>query len=745
MARSSLLFNLKRPSLVQLGVGILILFIVVLAASWIYLETEVKTLRAQIRAAELAAAQGELRDQVQTYVQRLSRQLDKLARLDETRQQLLDSEYYEFWRDERIPGSGLLPTGTHSIALYTVEGNILRPQPSMPMRLKPSLAPYVWIEKENSTPLLFIVMPLPVTPDRTDIIMGYLALKLDILRALQQEFTWRFSDPTTITFAKLEPSILTIEDLPRRLHAQARANPEHRKPLDHLETIYRNLSIFVLTAITLVFLLLRRLLIRPILVLAREIETMKANTNMDSPPMQSTALVGEMITLRRAFLDYHQRLKELRRDLELTNRAYYLQARHDALAGTLNRRAFEEDWLTIKQNKAVRECALILFDCDHFKAINDTYGHTVGDQIIQALASCISVSLRANDKLYRLGGDEFATFLPGASPEIALNVAQRCQERLQGYDFRQYGVREPVTVSIGIAHGTAPLDLITLQREADLAIYHAKRPGHAKIVVYEASLGELSALVDNQDVSAVYQAIETPQLLEFRYQPIYRLPAITPEYAEALCRIRLGGHLIRPAAIFTIVHNRRLDVEFDLAVIQALRRDIEADRPELCHGVSINLSGPGVVSSKVLEALLALRRDLPERKIVVEITETALITQLETATAHIQALREAGCLVALDDFGSGYSSLRYLTSMPVDIVKFDLSLVHLLGEENQRQRRLIHDIVQMVATAGYDLVAEGIESETLLARVIEAGFSHGQGFFFERMDNMAVAGTHAVG
>lgn len=726
---------MKRPSLTHLGLGILALFLVVVAGSWIYLSAEARSLRQLMLAREQAAARGELEGQVQAYVQRLTHQLQDLALLDETRQQIMDAEYYVIWRDERMPRSGLLPRGTRALALYDADGRILRPDPSMPDRLPPVRAISVRMQAEGNEPLLLLALPLLVHPDRPDIAMGYLALKLDLLGALRQEFTWRFSDPATIVFDPPEGKTLTLDDLARHLRVTAKTNLDYRAPLDRLETIHRNLSIFVLAGLALIFLLLRRLFIQPIRDLAREIEALRTDPHAVPPTMQHGAPVAEIATLRRAFVDYHQRLQELRHDLERAGRAYYQQARHDALAGTPNRRAFEEDWQALEQDKRVRECALVLFDCDHFKAINDTYGHPVGDQVIRALSGCLGASLRAGDKLYRLGGDEFATLLPGTSLDIALGVAQRCLERLQAHDFRQYGVREPVTLSIGLAHGVAPLDLATLHKQADLAMYHAKRPGHAKIVVYEEALGSLAALVDNREVSAVYEAIRAPELLEFRYQPVHRLPAIVPEYVEALCRIRHDGHLIGPGAIFTIVQNRRLDVEFDLAVIGAIRRDLEAGRADLRHGVSINLSGPGVVSGKVLEALVALKRDLPEHKIVVEITETALITQLETATAHIQQLRQAGCLVALDDFGSGYSSLRYLASMPVDMVKFDMSLVHLLEKEDLRQRLLVQDIAQMVATAGYDLVAEGIETETLLARVIEAGFSHGQGFYLDRMVN----------
>jgi diguanylate cyclase (GGDEF)-like protein len=722
----------KRPSLTHLGLGILALFLVVVAGAWVYLAAEAESLRQHIRAREQAAARSELESQLRAYVQRVTRQLGNLASLDETRQQLMDAEYYVIWRDERMPRSGLLPPGTRAFALYDARGLILRRDASMPERLPLVRSLTARVRAEDGGPLLLLALPIQVHPDRHDIHMGYLALKLDLVQALRQQYAWRFSDPTSLEFTPPAGEPLNLDDLGRYLRITPKTNEDYHAPLERLEAIHRNMSLFVLAALTLIFLLLRRYLIQPIRRLAREITHLYLAPQATPTPLRDEP-VAELSTLQLAFEDYHRRLREMHQDLEQANRTHYRQARHDALTETLNRRAFDEDWRTLEQDKRVRECALILFDCDHFKAINDTYGHPVGDRVIKALAHCLGSAIRSGDKLYRLGGDEFATLLPATSLDTALAVAQRCLERVQAHDFRQYGIREPVSVSIGLAHGAAPLDLVNLHKQADLAMYHAKRPGHAKIVVYEEALGTLAALVDNGEVSAVYEAIRAPDLVEFRYQPIHRLPAMEPEYVEALCRIRHEAKIIGPGAIFTIVQNRRLDVEFDLAVIRAIRRDLEADRPELRQGVSINLSGPGVVSDEVLAALMALRRDFPERKIVVEITETALITQMETATAHLQELRQAGFLVALDDFGSGYSSLRYLASMPVDMVKFDMSLVRLLEQEDPRQRLLLQDIARMVASAGYEMVAEGIETETLLKGVIECGFSHGQGFYFDRL------------
>jgi len=178
------------------------------------------------------------------------------------------------------------------------------------------------------------------------------------------------------------------------------------------------------------------------------------------------------------------------------------------------------------------------------------------------------------------------------------------------------------------------------------------------------------------------------------------------------------------------VQARNLDAEFDLAVIRAIRRDCDTGRLPEGKGVSINISGPGIVNARVIDALLTLLATEPNRKIVVEITETALITQMDTASQNIQRLRAAGALAALDDFGSGYSSLRYLASMPVDLVKFDISMVQLLETGLPRQQLIVQEIAYMVITAGYELVAEGIESASLLDKIVRLGFSHAQGYYF---------------
>ena len=228
----------------------------------------------------------------------------------------------------------------------------------------------------------------------------------------------------------------------------------------------------------------------------------------------------------------------------------------------------------------------------------------------------------------------------------------------------------------------------------------------------------------------MFEAIRDSDLIELSYQAVMRLPLVRKEYVEALARIRVNGELIRPDAIFPIVQARKLDADFDLSVIRAVTRDLGNGQLPAGQGVSINLSAPSIVNAHVVDAMLQLVSSERDRKIVVEITETALITQMETASANINLLRKAGALVALDDFGSGYSSLRYLATMPVDLVKFDISMVRLLEHGEARQKLILEEIAGMVITAGYELVAEGIETREQLDKIIGLGFTHAQGFYF---------------
>lgn len=733
IGRLSLLFVVA-SSILVLGLG---------GYFWLEIRQATETLRTQEHEnARLEVAQALL-----TVEQQIFENSQTLAQWEETRQQLVFPEYYPVWRDSRVRDAGKVSPRVKSVALYDKIGVILAKQKegaALPNHLpgKPPLMRYVAAGDQY---LLEYFIPIYSDP-ASEILLGYLGMRFDFLAELKRAHSFRYADVSHLKINLPSPSPIHLKNCLSLLQFGTLTNPNQSAFLKLFQDAQVRLTFAVLAALVFAAWLLRRLVVRPLRSISTQINAMRSvDGDIAHGAIFKTPLrITELENVRRAFSDYQDRLSALHESLEQNNRDFFDQARHDSLTGVFNRRAYDEDWHGLGADRRLGKAALLLFDCDHFKAINDTYGHSVGDSVIQAIASCLQSALRAGDKLYRLGGDEFATVLIDADPMHAEIIAERCLEHILAHDFRQYGMSEPATISIGIAHShPGELHLAELQKCADLAMYAAKSPASPKMVTYSEGMGELKALVANQSINAVFMAIRDHNLIEMTYQAVMRLPMVQKEYVEALTRIRLNGELIRPDAIFPIVQARKLDAEFDLSVIRAVTRDMANGRLSAKQGVSINLSAPSIVNAKVVDAMLELVRSQKDRKVVVEITETALITQMEIASANIKQLREAGALVALDDFGSGYSSLRYLATMPVDLVKFDISMVRLLENGDQRQKLILEEIAGMVITAGYELVAEGIETRAQLDKIIGMGFSHAQGFYFgkpgEEVEPMSAA------
>lgn len=699
-----------------------------------YFWLEIRQATNALRASEHDSARREVAQALVTVEQQMNATGQALAQWEETRQQLVFPEYYPVWRDSRVRDAGLITPHVKSVALYDKTGVILAKQTGdqvLPNRL-PSKPPLVRYIAQAGQPQLDFFIPIFSDP-AAEILLGYLGLKFDFLAELKRAHSFRYADLSGLRIALPNNSQIDVKNSLAYMQFDVLPNPNLLTFLDLFQNSQVRLSLAVLVSLVIAAWLMKRLVVRPLRSLSSEINAMRTvDATIAHGLIFKTPLhITELENVRRAFSDYQERLFALHENLEQNSRDFFDQARQDALTGVFNRRAYDEDWHGLGEDRRLGKAALLLFDCDHFKAINDTYGHAVGDSVIKAIASCLQSALRAGDRLYRLGGDEFATVLVEADPLHAETIAERCLEHIMAHDFRQYGMSEPATISIGVAQShTSDLSLSELQKRADLAMYAAKRPASPKIVFYSEGMGELSALVANRSINAVFLAIRDHSLIELTYQAVMRLPMVHKEYVEALTRIRFNGELIRPDAIFPIVQARKLDAEFDLSVIRAVTRDMASARLPAGQGVSINLSAPSIVNAKVVDAMLELVRAQKGRKIVVEITETALITQMELASANIEQLRNAGALVALDDFGSGYSSLRYLATMPVDLVKFDISMVRLLENGDQRQKLILEEIAGMVISAGYELVAEGIETRAQLDKIIGMGFSHAQGFYF---------------
>jgi len=687
------------------------------------------------------AAQSELASGVERLLAQTGDLANNLAHWDETRQQLVTPEYYTYWRDQRVYESGVLNSRFARAALYTRAGTLLAPSPEksgLPSKLPvglPLQQNASWLSNQAGSIALHHAFPV-YSDERRQALLGHGLIRIDFMPALLRQAKFQFTDTPSVKLA-LEPGeTLAASQLFSRLSFSARPDPDQLRFQTILSRTLLALFVLLVSAALLGFVAYNRLLIRPLGRLTQDIDAMQHGRFNHNPARSQPMRISELENIRRSLHDYQLQLRELHGSLEHQNREFHSQAREDALTGCHNRRAYEEDWEDFRRQlqAAPQGVAFLLFDCDRFKTINDTYGHAKGDRVLTIVADALVMALRANDRLYRLGGDEFATFLSHTTPAHAKQIAQRCQSLLEASVFSDLGISEPVGISIGIAFCAADqlAHLDELPKQADIAMYTAKQPGRNRIALYgEDTERAAQALVASRETSALFQALATPGMVELHYQPIHGLPGRKVAYYEALARIRYNGELIMPGAFLPVVSSRRLETEFDLAVLHQVDADLSSQQIPPGSGVSINLSAQSISRPEIVSHLLELSRHGTRHPLMLEITETSLITQMIEVRTYLDLLHTVNYRIAMDDFGTGYSPLRYLVDLPVDVVKFDISLVNKLGQDN-RAGQVVADFARMMKDAGYALVAEGVETEAVLQKVESLGFAHVQGYLLGR-------------
>jgi diguanylate cyclase (GGDEF)-like protein len=408
---------------------------------------------------------------------------------------------------------------------------------------------------------------------------------------------------------------------------------------------------------------------------------------------------------------------------------------NDSLTGLPNR-ALLLDRLEVALARAEREdqpVSVLFLDLDGFKVVNDSLGHVAGDRLLIDVARRLSDCLRRSDTAARIGGDEFAILLgdignPGRAPRVAERVIAAL-----GEPFNVLGREVFVSASIGIAYGQD--DAQSLLRNADVAMYRAKRSGEAgAYATFEPSMH--AAVVERLEMEAdLRRAIERNELV-LHYQPIVELATGRVAGLEALLRWahpRRG--LVMPFEFIPLAEETRLIVELGRWVLQEACRQAAQWRDDPQTGrpwVSVNLSGlqllDGNIEADVAAALAAA--GLEPEGLTLEITETVLVQDVAAAVDRLENLRALGVSIAIDDFGTGYSSLRYIRRFPADMLKIAKPFVD--GLHDETDAALVRTIIALADSLGLRTVAEGIEDSEQLARLRDLGCTLGQGYLFAR-------------
>lgn len=416
-------------------------------------------------------------------------------------------------------------------------------------------------------------------------------------------------------------------------------------------------------------------------------------------------------------------------------RRLHERARHDDLTGIPNRAALNED-LPACITQAVTSgtgLAVLLIDLDHFKTINDTCGHAAGDALLQDAALRIQRALPSGGRAYRFGGDEFVVLLPGADSSRAAGAAQGILRALH-VPFRSGETEFTITGSVGVTF--CPADSTTAATalgNADLAMYEAKRLGKNGVQLFDKSLA-VRAHEEFQLASRLHGALEAGEF-SLRYQPIVRVPCGRTAGFEALLRWtspELGN--VPPSKFIPVAEERGL--------IRAIGRWVLREAAQCARAwhdaghklyVTVNVSALQFLDEDFVQIVEAALQEhgLGGNALVLEVTESVLMSDAAATGAKLRQLKELGVRVALDDFGTGYSSLTYLQHLPVDIIKLDRSFV---GGMHTRPDGLmfLRAVVSFAHNLGLPVVAEGVETPDQFRELQGLACDLAQGYLIAR-------------
>jgi len=425
-------------------------------------------------------------------------------------------------------------------------------------------------------------------------------------------------------------------------------------------------------------------------------------------------------------------------ELQTANKALEIMANRDALTGLINRRRFLElvDSAYQSAQSVGQSCAVMFLDLDNFKFVNDSLGHDAGDQLLRAVAKRMTECVEDQHVVARLGGDEFAVLLPCPASALASEHVARMIVQSMAVPINVGPQNLSTTCSVGVARSIDAGSVEEVIQNADTAMYYAKRGGKSDWRMFEPFMADetQNRLDLENDLRAAWDA----RAFELAFQPLVSLENGLAVEVEVLLRWnhpRRGP--VSPATFIPLAEEINLIAPLGAWVMEESCRRLVAWHRSVPAAtklrMAVNVSGKQIHRPHFAEEVseILLRTNMDPKDLTLEVTETMIMTDVESNSVKLRALRDLGVRVAIDDFGTGYSSMGALAKLPVDTVKIDRSFVGLLGE-NLEALAIMRALVTLCRVLNLDVVAEGVETEDQLMQTQGLGCTLAQGYHFSR-------------
>ncbi len=414
------------------------------------------------------------------------------------------------------------------------------------------------------------------------------------------------------------------------------------------------------------------------------------------------------------------------------------QALHDPLTTLANRRSFEARMQQLQKQVQIEQSShhLLYLDLDQFKVVNDTCGHDAGDELLRQVSIILKEQIRQTDMLARLGGDEFGVLLENCNEENAFRIADKLRNAVQDFRFGWQNQTFKIGVSIGVAKidGT-DLKAADVLSAADSACYVAKEQGRNRVHFHKRDSSESSAhQKEMRWISRIQAALDEDRFVLFvqRIQEV-QVATSTAHYEVLVRMLGPDGEIIPPGAFLPAAERFNLMANLDRWVFDKLCSyllELSGDKSVMEKAsFSINLSGTSLADTALLQHIVQRLTEIPfaSERLCFEVTETAAISNLVDATHFLSTLRDKGCKIALDDFGSGLSSFAYLKSFPIDYLKIDGQFVKDIVHD-PIDKAFVESINQIGQVMGLSTIAEFVENDEILVMLKDIGVNYAQGY-----------------